>query len=122
MDGQSVSERMDGEGMRWYKHLYVGKKAKKKRFMIIQNIRNHRFQTGVHVITPPSCGSNVLDIYPAKVLLNDYYKKQEGLLILGIGADYDETLEVAGRIVSDMYRATGGFCTAAFLGRRSQET
>ena len=94
------------------------KKQKKKRFTIIQNIRNHRFQPGVHVITPPSCGSNVLDIYPAAVLLTEYYRKKEELLILGIGADYQETLEVAGRIVSDMYRATGGFCTEEFVGRR----
>jgi len=95
--------------MRWYKHLYVGEKAKKRRFAIIQNIRNHRFQPGVHVITPPSAEGNVLDIYPAAVLLTEYYRKKEDLLIVGIGADYFEALELAGRIVDDIYRTTGGF-------------
>ena len=106
--------------MRWYKHLYVGEKAEKRRFAIIQRIRKGQFQPGVHVITPPSNPGNVLDIYPAAVLLTDYYKKKENLLILGIGADYFETLEVAGRIVSDLYRATGAFSLKPFLEKNEQ--
>lgn len=106
--------------MRWYKHLYVGKKAKEKRFSMIQNIRLNRFQTGVHVVTPASNEKNVLDIYPAAVLLQDYYKNQDELLILGIGADYFETLEVAGQIVNDIYRTTGGFSLNEFLVKNGQ--
>lgn len=106
--------------MRWYKHLYVGEKAKEKRFSIIQNIRLNRFQIGVHVITPASNEKNVLDIYPAAVLREEYYKKKENLLILGIGADYYDALEVARRIVDDMYHETGGFSLKDFLCRNEQ--
>lgn len=101
--------------MRWYKHLYVGEKAKKRRFSIIQGIRLGRLSVGVHVITPPSNPQNVLDIYPASVLLLDYYKNQKELLILGIGADYEEALMVAGQLVTDLYRTTGGFSLWQFL-------
>ncbi len=101
--------------MRWYRHLYVGEKAKKKRFSIIQNIRKGRLQPKVHVIVPASGDSNILDILPAAVLLQGYYKKQENLLILGIGADYFETLEVARAIVHDLYTSTGGFELNDFL-------
>ena len=101
--------------MRWYKHLYVGQKAKKKRFTIIQNIRKGRFQAGVHVITPASCGENLMDIYPASLLLTEYYSKKEDLLILGIAADYYEALEVARDIVDEMYHTTGRFSIREFL-------
>lgn len=106
--------------MRWYKHLYVGEKAKKRRFTIIQNIRRARFQSEIHVVLPPSNDKNVLDIYPASVLLQDYYKSNKDLLILGVGADYYETLEVAGKIVGDIYRQTGGFSVAEFLKQNEQ--
>lgn len=106
--------------MRWYKHLYVGEKAKKRRFQIIQKIRRNQFQPGVHIITPPSNPANVLDIYPAAVFLKEYYRKQEDLMILGIGADYFETLEVAGKIVSDLYRTTGAFSLKPFLEKNEQ--
>lgn len=106
--------------MRWYKHLYVGEEAKKRRFFIIQGIRLNRIQPGVHVITPASSEKNVLDIYPATVLRQRYYKEKKELLILGIGADYFEALEVAGRIVNDIYRETGGFSVKEYLIKNEQ--
>ena len=65
--------------MRWYKHLYVGEKAEKRRFSIIQNIRRGRLQPKVHVIVPASGEKNILDILPSYVLLQEYYKKQENV-------------------------------------------
>lgn len=101
--------------MRWYKHLYVGERAKKRRFSIIQGLRLHRVLPGVHVITPAANPQNLLDIYPAAVLLNKKMKNREDLLVLGIGADYDDALETVRRIVDDMYRETGGFSIDEFL-------
>lgn len=101
-----------------YEHLYMGERAKKRRFSILQSLRRGTFHPGVHVITPPSNPSNVLDIYPAPVLRQPYYEKQD-LLLLGIGADYYDALEAAGRIVSDMYHTTGGFCLETFLSARA---
>ncbi len=106
--------------MHWYKYLYVGERAKSRRFSIIQNIRHGRFQPGVYVIVPAAGSSNILDILPASELLGEYYKKQESLLVLGIGASYDDVLETAGRIVSDLYRETGGFDLKRFLELNGQ--
>lgn len=124
----SREEASAGEGrrrrvvrsMRWYKHLYVGEKAKKKRFLIIQNIRKGKLQPKVHVIVPASGGQNILDILPSCVLSQEHYKKQEDLLILGIGADYFESLAVAGEIVHDLYTSTGGFVLDDFLKMNGQ--
>lgn len=106
--------------MRWYKHLYLGENAKKKRFSIIQNIRLARKQPNVHVIVPAAGESNILDILPSSNLQQDYYKNQRDLLILGIGADYFETLEVARQIIDDLYRTTGGFRLNDFLEMNGQ--
>lgn len=100
--------------MLWYDRLYVGEKAKKHRFSIIQSIRRRKYRVGVFVITPASNGNNILDIYPLLTLLNPYYRDKE-LLILGIAEGYGEALELAGKIVGDMYRKTGAFCLEEFL-------
>lgn len=99
--------------MRWYEKLYVGERAKKDRFSIIQSVR-HGKVSGNYVLTPSSNGKNVLDIYPAVTLLQPYYKELD-LLIIGIAADYDDAVELAGKIVAELYRKTGGFDLTGFL-------
>lgn len=102
----------------WYDRLYVGEKAKKKRRRIIWGIRNSKPQIGVHVITMAANGNNILDIYPAASLSASIYKDRD-FHIVGIAAGYEEALEVAGRIVNDMYRKTGGFDLPDFIGRKA---
>ena len=82
----------------WYDHLYVGDKAKKKRYQIIQAIRNSRLISGAYVITPSLSGNNVLDIYPAMELSAPWYRDEE-FFIIGIAADYWEALEVTMQII-----------------------
>lgn len=101
--------------MRFYKHLYMGEKAKQKRFVMIQRIRHNRFLPGMHVITPASGDFCLLDILPASALASEHYKRQEDLLILGISASYEEALELAGQMISDMYRETGTFRRSFFI-------
>lgn len=100
--------------MVWYDHLYMGEKAKRHRFSIIQNIRQKKIRPGIYVITPPSNGNNVLDIYPAAVLFQEYYERQD-LLILGIADGRRDALRLAGRIVGEMYEKTGAFRLDDFL-------
>lgn len=106
--------------MRWYKHLYVGEKAKKRRFSMIQNIRRNKFQPGVHILLPASNEKNILDIYSATDLRIQRDMEDKNLLILGIAADYYEALEVARDIIDDMYKKTGGFSLQEFLTMNGQ--
>lgn len=103
--------------MEWYNHLYVGKKAKRRRHAIIRGIRDGVFDSRSYVITPPQNGNNILEIHPAAMLLLPHLKDQE-LLILGIAADYWEALEVVRQIVDDMYQQTGGFDLTELLEER----
>ena len=92
--------------MRWYSHLYVGEKAGKRRFSIIRGIREGKLQPEVYVITPPQNGNNILDIYPAPMLLLPPYR-DEDMEILGIAVTYWEALEVVRQMVEDMYHCCG---------------
>ena len=78
----------------WYDHLYVGDKAKKKRYQIIQSIRNSRLISGAYVI------------------------REDEFFIIGIAADYWEALEVTRQIVEELYQNTGGFDLTGYLNGR----
>ena len=101
-------------GMKWYKKLYVGAGAEKKKYMMMGKIRLHRFQRDAYLITLASNGKNLLDIYPSYVLLQKVYRAQE-LFVVGLACGYDEALELTRQIVDDVYQNTGGFDVRAYL-------
>lgn len=101
--------------MQWYDHLYVGEKAKKHRFRILQGLREGRFLPDVYVITPPQNGKNLLEIYPSAMLLLPPYRDQE-FFVIGVAVTYWEALELVRQIVDDLYQKTGGFCLADLTG------
>lgn len=101
-------------GMKWYKRLYVGDRAEKKKYMMMGKIRLHRFQRDAYLITLAVNGQNLLDIYPSYVLLQKIYRDQE-LFVVGLACGYDEALELTRQIVDDVYQNTGGFDVRAYL-------
>ena len=99
--------------MRWYERLYVGEKAKKNRYSIIQAVRESK-KSGYYILTPPSNEKNLLDMYPASTLKQPYYKNKD-LLIVGVAADYEDAAMLVGKIVGEVYQKTGGYDVSAFL-------
>lgn len=95
--------------MTWYEHLYMGEKAEKGRYGILQGLREGRLQPQVYVIMPPESGNNLLEIVPSALLKMPPYNHRE-LLVIGIAVTYWEALTVAGQIVDELYQETGGFC------------
>lgn len=102
--------------MRWYRHLYMGEQARKSRYRIVGKIRWNKLQMDVYVITLSSNQKDLLDIYPSYVLRQKYFQKQE-YLIVGIAKGYEEALEVAARIVTEVYTETGAFGIREYIGR-----
>lgn len=92
----------------------MGNTAKKRRFSILQNLRNNKFQQNTFVITPSINGKNIFDIYPSYNLLMPYYQKQD-FLIVGVAYGYYEALEVTRDIIDEMYTRTGGLNLSEFL-------
>ncbi len=100
--------------MRWCDNLYMGEKAEKKRYQIIQDVRE-RGRFGYYVLTPSPDSDNLIDILPALTFSSARYKDKD-LLIIGIAADYEEAMELAGKIVADVFNLTGGFDIASYFG------
>ncbi len=99
--------------MQWYSHLYMGEKARRLRYAIIQGIRAEKLQPEVYVITSPQNGANLCDIYPSAMLLVPSEKKKERT-ILGIAVTYWEALEVVRSMVDDLYQKTGEVSAESF--------
>lgn len=108
--------------MIWYEHLYVGEKAKKQRFSPIQKLREKKAGALVYVIVPAANASNLLDIYSAPEFFAweeraDRAGNKNQQIILGIALGYGEALHLAGEMVDEVYRATGGFAIREYLLR-----
>jgi len=94
----------------------MGEQARKNRYRIVRKIRWNKLQIDVYVITLASNPKNLLDIYPSYILRQKYFQKQE-YLIVGIAKGYDEAVEVATRILMEVYTQTGAFGIREYIGR-----
>ena len=104
-----------------YKRLYTGEGAEKRRSQVFPKIRKGTPPSGVYVIVPPPEGTkNLLEIYPAGQILGKNEARFRRVrdrepLILGIAWGYSEALTLAGQMVDEIYRATGGFDFDSYL-------
>ncbi len=106
--------------MTWYEHLYVGEKARKQRFLVIQKLRERKAGSSVYVIVLALNEKNLLDIYSAPEFFAweewaAQTENKEERMIFGIALGYAEALQLAGTIVDEVYQATGGFAVKEFL-------
>ena len=92
--------------MKWYKDLYVGESIADKVDRIKWKINHNAGTIRIHVITLASNPKNIVDIIPARELLQKGYPKKD-LRIIGIAGDYYEAVELVRRIVQETYDATG---------------
>lgn len=100
--------------MTWHDDLYVGESIIHKTNKIKWKICHNAGQLNIYVITLASNGSNLLDIIPAKELLQKGYPKHD-LYIVGLAKGYEEAVEVAVSIVDLVYQKTGGFAIRSYL-------
>lgn len=103
--------------MRWYKDLYAGPSVLPKIKNVKWKIIHNAGQLRVYVITLATNEKNLLDIIPARELLQKHYPKQE-LYVVGLAGNYEEALELAGSIVSEVYRMTGGFDVRSYIWQK----
>ena len=92
--------------MKFIDSLYFGEKVRKKGNRIIKKIRKGSFFTGAYVICLPESRKVPVEYYSARLLLQDYYKTHEPVII-GIAADEEEAMEVTAVIIKDCMEKTG---------------
>ncbi len=106
--------------MIWYDKLYVGESMIHKTNKVKWKIRHNAGQINIYVIALSSNPDNLLDIIPSRELLQKAYPKKN-LYIVGLAKGYEEAIELAGRIVAEVYRQTGAFAVRNYLlGKRRE--
>lgn len=103
--------------MRWHERLYMGERAKKRRYPLIQAVRERR-RWGYYVVTTAFGGKNLLELIPASSFSQDFYHERD-YLIVGLASDYQDAAELSGKILTEIYQKTGDFDTAAFFSDRA---
>ncbi len=103
--------------MKWYDNLYIGESIGKKAGRIKWKINHNAGTLFVHVITLPSNKHNLLDIIPARELLQNGYPKRN-LKIIGIAGDRQEAVELVAEIIKEVYDNTGETDVAGYLEKR----
>lgn len=106
--------------MEWYRDLYAGESILHRQEKIKWKIMHNAGMLFVYVITLAANKKNLLDIIPSRELLQKAFPKQE-LYIIGLAGNYEEALELAGHIVSDVYRATGGFDIRGYIEQKGKQ-
>ncbi len=100
--------------MLWNNRLYVGEKAAPHKKTIVNKIKKNKAQLGVYVLALPVNADNVMDIYPAQVLLQEHFKKSNQLII-GIAKGRDEALELMMQMIVDSIDETGSYKVASLI-------
>lgn len=102
--------------MRFSSPLFLGETALKKKNKVIKSIKTGKYMSGVYVICPAVCRSDLLDLMPAYMLHAERYRDA---LILGIAVSKQEAMEVGGMIISEVYEKTGGFDVRSYFAVNS---
>jgi hypothetical protein len=100
--------------MKWYDDLYVGESIKGKEKRIKWKIEHRAGMISIYVIAFASNPDNLLDMIPARDLMQKAYPKDD-LKIIGLAKGYKEGIDLIRQIMDETYRATGGVDVYAYL-------
>lgn len=92
--------------MKWMKGLYVGESIKNQAHRIKWKVNHNAGTINVYLITFPSNPNNMLDIIPARELLQKSYPKNN-LKIIGIASGWQESVELVSSIIEEAYNVMG---------------
>lgn len=92
--------------MLFHKKLYVDVKLSKSRAKVLKKLKQGNLQLGIHVITLSLCEDDMLEIYPAYVLLQKVYKESD-ITVVGIASDREAANELLLKMTDDCLRETG---------------
>lgn len=100
----------------WYRHLYMGELARKKRYTIVHNIKAGKLLYDVYVIVLPQTKHNQLELVNANQLLAPWYRKSP-LRIVGIAIGYEEAVSLLEKMFLDAYEHIGEYNPRLFIER-----
>jgi len=93
--------------MYWYNKLYMGDSLKHKKAYYKYLIEHTRKITGTYCIMLSSSQDGLLDIYHSELLRLPHFDGKDQLIV-GLAGTKRESRELAGRIILDVLKTTGG--------------
>lgn len=106
--------------MTWYKEFYAGESIEHKKEKVKWKILHNAGQLDIYVIALSSNCENLLDIISAKELMQKAYPEQD-MLVVGVDKGYDNALELAAKIIMDVYQKTGNLNVRDYFLQRQKE-
>lgn len=106
--------------LNWYKRLYVGDNAKKKKKRLIRKISTGAGVLDVYLITLASNPENQLDIFSANEL-KQKARRRSCPMIVGLCCGYAEALEMVEMLVRRTYEQTGTVKVREWLENQIRE-
>ena len=100
--------------MDWYYDLYLGEKIAKKKNKLIYKIKDGKFTPSTYVIALPRNRRDILETFPAEILKQKYYKK-ENVFVVGLAKGNEEANQVMLEIIQECWRETDTVNVRDFL-------
>lgn len=105
----------------WYDQLYVSPKAGRHIGKIKKRLNQGKTDSGHYLITVASNGVDELDIINSGFLASKTVYNHLPM-VMGVATDRKEALEIAGRIIEDCFRSTGGTDVRSFIADKRNVT
>ena len=103
--------------MRWYKDLYLGSSVKNRKRYYKYCISYSKKLTGTYCIVLSQNGGDLLDICHSELMRFPNFFPEDPL-ILGIAGSRSEAFLLAGDIIMDVIKETGGTDVRAYFRER----
>lgn len=102
--------------LRFRKDLLVGESVKEKYRKLLQRIEKGKLvKKDITLITYAINGEDLFDLIPAYEMKFSVRKKQD-FYVLGLAGSREEAVELAQRLVMEVYGSTGGFDVREYFG------
>lgn len=92
--------------MLFHKKLYFDEKLSKSKSKVLKKLKQGNLQLGVQVIALALSERDMLEIYPAYVLLQRIYKESD-MMVVGIASDREVAEELLLKMTDDCIKSTG---------------
>ncbi|MEY8390762.1 hypothetical protein AALA98_05205 [Lachnospiraceae bacterium 45-W7] len=106
--------------MIFYRDFYTGESIAGKKEKVKWKILHNAGQLDIYVIALGSNPQNLMDIIPSWELMQKYYPSHD-TLVIGVDKGYDNAMELAGKIVVDVFQKTGNLNIRDYFLQKHRE-
>lgn len=111
-----IKETGERRMLKWQRNYMIDDKIKKPR-EIKEKLDEGKFVHGIYLITMSENPSNIMDIIPAFMLIQQsFYDICPP--VIGMAKGKKNALEMVRELIDKTYRTTGSFCVAEYLENR----